>query len=1174
MGRISSIEYAPAATRQTLRSRFARFLDSDQTISTPNRGENMLADEAMLQLLQSLAIESASDVGRARAIYASARSSYPTEPTFDELIEAGWIDTVWGRVSTSYQLARLAETDHQMRALRVFLRQRFDEAYRLTRKPRGASDLDTVTQGIVDKKIRLEQIGCQTPTWVAGRLWERLLSECVDPSVALRVWFDFWKKLGSPSFVPGRVWDEETAKAFEAAAFAVLESDPAVLGWEEMRADVIKKECLATDQDPEVVSARVPSVPESLVDRVSWIFDLTEHERLREYEDISGLVSILIAGVEADHGGPAPHPIAKRSLELAEEHPDLFFVLVLHGSRSAAFLADLLLSPPSTSGVACLLIARWGLSSGALDRGLIERDNMTTKSMAFADATSVFSYYLAGTKVDPKEAASLLDHLHGESPVGVTDDTLSGESMIATLMGELGHQPADILRTLVAALSTSKDAGLGTSKFAAALDLVDSCGLSDDVEPEPLVGAYVHSIRANAPRLSAHRVKVSGAVSLLKLASRASSDIFRRFLYPIDTKERLAQCSADEWYTLAFELGYQTRVHIRVLSRAVAGLGESVQEAVVEALIAAIHAGALGHREKGRIAAFSPNYEGDLGYDRFDRSIAADLGEAIGALGGDRRERVLSAVLETDEPMVLAQLIELSPYGTRERIRGRIEELTPSEAGEVNSLTDVQARIETLLSAGLADAAEKYIEVENQLETFGPVTGRQVARLRASLRLHWLRSEWHEIARVEPPSRLSQAERRSAEDVIRYFKAVAAISDPNGDSASGEAVLARLQRERPDVPAYVLNLLAARLDILLADDSFTLLEGMKLIDGRQILREADEMMRNVRGITSAGREAFICNRSLLLLALGRPEQANELLAPLRDSSVRDTAAAYSAVALTRTQRDSEARAVLEHAARMVGDTEVLRAARAHIENDSSFAVAVRVVWDEGVVGRIKSALSDLWRMDHVWQGRVLEPSGSVEELVIGHVRSAANSVTELVPMMRSVEIDSCEDDLNALVRELLTQRVQFFGWSVSDQSKGGFTARENPGERDAIIKLGGATVSVVEAMVWGRGRRGYRRDLCCHFHRLLAYGTCETFFLIAYSYADNPNRVLRTMKEVARDDAPDGFSYHRSRPIEHTDSRPPGFVAYFRGVWGEVRVVFLVLDMRQEGQRSAVAKGE
>ena len=1172
MGRFSSLEYAPAATRQTLRDRFTRYLASDKTVSTPNPRDIILSDESLLHLLQNIAIDFASEVRNARAIYTSALSPDAKEPTFDELIDAGWINVVWGRVSTSYELVRSAEANKKLSALVVLLKKRFDETYRIIGKHRGNPDLDTVAEEIRNVEIRLDRIGCQTPAWVAARLWECMLSDSNDRSNALRVWFDLWEKLGHPSLVPGRVWDEETSTAFRVAAFAVLKSDPGIPGWEAVRTDLIKKQSLVTKQDPDSVSARVPCVPEILVDRVSWIFDCTDHSRMREYEDVEGLVSLLLADVEAEHSGPAPHPVARRLIDLAKERADLFFFLVFHASHNAAFLVDLLLSP-STSGVACLLIARWRLSWGGLDRDLIERDNKSTKAIAFADAASVFSYFLARGEVDPKEAASLVDCLHGNTPVGIADDTVSGESMLSTLRDELAHQPREILRTMVAALSTSPDSGLGTSKFAAALDIVDSGGLSDDVDPVPLVDAYVQSIIGAAPRLTARSVRISEAVSLLELASRAPSEMFRRFLCPVDVKERLAGCSPDEWYTFALELSYPLRVHIRVLSRAVAGIGDSVQEEVVAALIAAIRAGALEHQEKGRIPAFAPNYEAGLGSDGLDRSIGADIGGAIGALGGDKRERVLSAVLETDEPMVLAQLVELSPYATRERIKRRIEELPPSEAGNVHSLTDVQARIEALLSAGLADAAERFIETETQLNTLGRVAGRKVERLRAGLRLHWLRGQWEEIANVAPPSELSQAERQSAVEVISYFKAIAGVSDPDGDSASAEAVLARLQRERPDVPAYVLNLFAARLAILLEDDSFRLLEGMKLIRGRQVLRESEEMMRNVRGLTSAGREVLVCNKALLLLALGQAEQANELLAPLRDASLRDTAAAYSAVALARLQRESEAKAVLESAARMVGDTEVLRGARAHIENSTSYAVVVGFVSDDGVVARVKSAFADLRGMDHVWQGRVLEPSGSVEEFVISQVRSAATSLIELVPMMRSVEIDSCEDDLNGLIRELLTQRVeQFLGWSVSDQSKGGFTASENPGERDAIIKRGSATIAVAEAMVWGHGRRGYRRNLCCHFHRLLAYGTCEMFFLIVYSYADIPGRVLQTMDEVARNDAPQGFEYHRSRRIEHTDSRPPGFIAYYHGVWGKIKVVFLVLDMWQGAQRSAVAK--
>ena len=92
------------------------------------------------------------------------------------------------------------------------------------------------------------------------------------------------------------------------------------------------------------------------------------------------------------------------------------------------------------------------------------------------------------------------------------------------------------------------------------------------------------------------------------------------------------------------------------------------------------------------------------------------------------------AILETDEPMVLAQLLSFAPMRRGDRIEHRITELTPSEAGEVYSLTEAQERIEALLSAGLVDAAEQFMEVERELKTWQPA-GSEMTRLRASLRL-------------------------------------------------------------------------------------------------------------------------------------------------------------------------------------------------------------------------------------------------------------------------------------------------------------------------------------------------------------------------------------------------------------------------------------------------------
>src|SRR5262249_16305708 len=144
-----------------------------------------------------------------------------------------------------------------------------------------------------------------------------------------------------------------------------------------------------------------------------------------------------------------------------------------------------------------------------------------------------------------------------------------------------------------------------------------------------------------------------------------------------------------------------------------------------------------------------------------DRPIAADLGGALTALIGERRERVLDAILDIDEPTVLAQMLSFAPRASRDRIGRRIAALTPSDPREIRSLTGAQGRMEELWSAGLADAATKFMEAERGLRTFGKAPGRELSRLRTDLRLKLLRHDWTGIASTQPPSELSGAERDS-----------------------------------------------------------------------------------------------------------------------------------------------------------------------------------------------------------------------------------------------------------------------------------------------------------------------------------------------------------------------------------------------------------------------------
>ncbi len=1173
LARFSSIEHSPAATRGILRDRLARYLTSDSSSQAGRRVHHdvTLSDELMLRLLLNLSIDFASDLDSARATYSSNLSATSNEPSLEELIDAGWLTVVWGRISASFDLVRAAEAaTPAMSALCSLLKSRFEETYRVTIKPGRHPELDDVTTKIRNNELRPERVGCQSPDWVAARLWDRIPTDSDSQATALRVWFDRWKKLGHPSFVPHVVWDEDAVATFREAAFTVLESDRGICGWEEARNELIKKYALVNNETVDTIASRIPTVPESLVDRVAWVFDVTGVNRMREHGDIAWLVSLILSVVETDNDGPAPDPVAKRLIELAIESADIFFILVLQLRGKTLLLADLLLHP-ATTAVACLLIAKRTQYSGAWDRDLIDRDNKTTKSMAFADAVSVLGHFLARGDTNPKEAASLMEWFHENVPYSVPDHMETGESLLTTLRNELSQQSREVLRAMVDALFASSYSELETAKFSAAVDIVDCGDLSDEVDPMPFVDAYSSLVGSTSPVRRSVRLSTTAAATLARIASRAPPTSFSRFLYPIDTVSALEECSEEDRYSIVFDLGGSIRTHIRTLSGAISAFSGSVPEEITSALVTAIRTGALAHHEKGRITAFSPHYE-EYGSDGHSgRPIAADIGSAIDALSANDRDRVLAAVLETDEPMLLAQLLQFAPHNTRDQTIRRIEELTPSEAGEVFSLTHAQARIETLLSAGLADAAERFIELERELRTIGPIPGRVVARLRTTLRLHLLREEWDEIANTEIPKDLAPAEQQSADEAISFYKGLALLNDPSGDRAAAERVFSLLHRERPDVFAYFVNLFATRLSILLEHDPFKRLKGSQKLRGHQLLSDTQRKLHQYGAISIDESEIYTCNKAQLLISVGQPQPALDFLASINPTTLRDVAAANSAVALARLNRSSEAQAVLEQATLQVGETDVLRAARDLVRSTPYAGVVIALPSDDAI-SRVKNSLLDLKQMDNVEQAKVLHPSGSADEHVISHVRAAAASITELVPMMRTVGIDSREDDLNAFLKELLTHRLELLGWSVGDQMRGGYTERGNPGERDIVLRLGATTVTVLEAVICRSGAAD-RTSIQRHFARLMAYCSCDLFFLVVYSYVDRPNQILQIMEEIARDEAPNRFAYRRRRDIAHEDSRPPGFIAYYGGEWGEVRVVFLTLDIRQSAQRSAVRRG-
>ena len=1170
--RFASLNHAPSETRRILRDRFSRFLPSQHSSSIPLVTQNILSDELMLHFLLNLRVDSNNDLERAKGLYRIELSENNKGLSFEELISRGWIRVVWGRVSAPFGISRTAsaEPDGTMTPFLALLNKLYDQTYHLTDLVKIDTNLVEMSSTIERGELKPHQIVCQSPAWVAARLWDRSLSEATDRSEALRIWVDRWDLLGHPKLVPTKIWNEIAINAFRDAAIGVLDSDPSLLGWEEIRAVYIKQSAFVTRQPESNIEKNIPPVPCTIVDRSLWLEDFRVTNILNEsfhaFGDIFGLVHLLLAEVEDEVHAPAPHEIAFKLFEMALKRPVLSFILQLEIRSNPVFLADLVLYP-KTSSLACLLIAQWSPPPNPWDRERTIQDDLMVKTIAFTDAVSIMGYFVGQGSIDPMEMASLLVWFHKNMRQDFNDFG-NREILLSSLRDEIVRQSTETLQLMIEGLTQClKDQEFDVSIFASILDILDVGNLVENIDATALIEAYIGSIESDDFNLSMHRVTVSGAASLFELVERAPFDLRQRFLRPVDIRARLEDSSEENPFILEKNIALSIRAHIRILCRAVAGL-EVVPDDLTDALIANVRVGSCTHKEKGRISAFSSRFESGIFQKDLDRPIAADLGEALKSFIADQRMKLLKVILEIDEPIVLSQLLSFAPTEVQGEIKERITDLTPSEAGEIHSLTEIQARIEILLSAGLAEAAGKFIDQERDLKTLGPVPGREMVQLRAKLRLWLLREEWHEIENASPPSSLSHRDKTSIEETIAFFKALAALRNPQGDRRTAEGKFAQLQSRHPDVPAYVINLFATRISLLLEGDMFGQLQGENLVHGRKMLLDADQMMLHARAVNDSDTETFICNKALLLLALGKPDQVIELLTSLPAIRLHDTIAAYMAVAFSRTGRVPEANGILDREIQAHGENIVLIAAREHIRSRAPFSAPANSMSNDDPIPRIKLALGDFARMDPIQQAEVLHlPPDPFDQFVIDHVRSASASLTSLVPMMRNVEIDSCEDDLNAVIRELLRSRLQFFSWSVADQSKGGFTAKGNPGERDLILQKDSTTLAVIEAIVCNKNWA--EKKITEHFQRLLAYADCRLFFYITYAYLDDFTALNECLRETAKQGVHTESNYLEMQEIPFTDSRPSGFIARYSVGSAEVKVVFLVLDMEQHDQRQA-----
>ena len=1090
--------------------------------------------------------------------------------SFDELIEHGWVRVSWERISIPRDIvfAVLRDESASAAAFKALVQQRGKDALTLSPgfSPSGA--LRDIASDVMKDELRLSEIACVSPAWVAATLWDKVFrANDRDATQKMGFWVDRWELLGWPRFSMNALLSPDAQEGFVETALTLATAAGATPGWADFRRAACAPTVLLYPHRAAAIDNILPPVPATTIERSRWMSGRIAEIALQDYMESRAwkLVSALLNEVQV--AAYDPRGVASRLLSAAVHHPIHLQQFVLRASRAPALLADLLMEPV-TAPLACSLIAGWDHRGGGRHRELEARANRVTGLLAVEDAVSMLGGHLDEGRVSPEELALLYLHVF-ELAYHHRPDARRPE-MLPLLRDEILGAAAAVQQGVVATLLERARSGESPlAPFCALLDLASEGGSADQLPAEALVGVYLDVLLPRGEPLSPGYLEATSSAALTELAFRCDRATRSRFLDAVDIQAWLQSAPASQAERPSFiqQVVRRVRLHIRVLSRAVAGWPVAARPELAEALTRTVICGAVERPERHRLDAFALGFHfGDeLGVR--ERLIALDLSDALLRLEGLAQQNLLAALCQVEEPAVLAGVVANVPEEFSTQLRAHLQTLTPANSSVVHTLPALQVRVEALLEAGMPALAARFVEAERAAITGRHFPNRAVTALRAQLLSLYLTEAWTEVMSFQLPATIPESERQDANDALSFYRALVHLRMPGGDARWAEAEFLRLSQRSPAATSYLTNLFASRVQRLLAQDSLRLLSGEELAEAVRTIGEVQRDIRPALRHSTRDLNTLDMNLVMLMLAVGRPREGLQMLLELREKTYEPKVEGFRALALARVGSTREALAVLTQAEQVFGRSGLLSGIRENIDGHRPFRTAPALSLDDNPVPGLRQAYENILRLGHAEQAEVLEARGRLDLFLLEHVRGACASLVALVPMMRNLGVLRREDDINSMLTQILLSRLLHVQWEVSDQSRGGYSRTGGVGERDLVVRKGSATLAIIEALIVDSVETC---NLTSHFNKLLGYDTCRLFFLVTYARRADCSGVLRHLKTACQA-PPAGFSHIRSEDLLDSDSMPVGFKAQYNINTRYVEVVFLVLDMNQQSQRTAAA---
>ena len=1190
--------WAPWQARQNLREKFNRYLSYNRSHHFIHAGEVVIDDSSLLDLCQHYRLEYR---GSARNIAQSWDES--TErlgdggPTFDKLIESGWIHFDGGRwMMQRVPIGTVACISYPSPSTESLL-STLNKVHLVAKTDEPPQNIKFLAEKISADDWLERYIPAKNPERLASRLWELL---CPKPRLANTGMTDtvqIASLVGSNETKTSALADEEASDAafLEWATWCEVLGIPArwnrTWGPTEMHycrmaaQRVLCRQTLWGNWDNDVqryndVLTQTYAIPENqlrysidmcvmppqtLVSQVDWLARPNVESLMMARHGtshVSFAFGLLCSELERTDFGSDTTELAATVLSFAANHPMALQHLLLRVKAAPVLLVDLLLR----GHFACLatrLVIEWqGKLERSNDRDLHREAQL--KAFAGQDCLSILAYHLEKNTLKLDECTSLITWCYASSTDGrkaVTDSRgLIGRQILGMLAKGKKELHSEVLAHLVGQMAYQDN--IPRACFSAALDGLICLSSTQSALTRPIVDLYSKFGRdMNLDWTDASSLSAEQTARLVASAMEQEPPVRDALFVPFDSLKLLRETTDDERPSLAFSIARTLRLHLRMLARAITGWSSGdIPTELFKAFQTLISRSVIDHTEKGRVAALTDRYSPRLLFTRENSSPANDLATAWRRLASAQQEAMLQALVQSDDPVLLAELCQQLPAAAKSFIQDRLRQLSPTEASQILGWPEMQHRIASLLSVGEYGLAREFLDQVQQNLVNAPQEFR-LGFFDLELQLLLKEKNWTVLDDMAIPSSLNEFSTRTAQDQLQFFKATSQLLRTDGNLSVARSVLQRLASRPGAAFAYKENAFAVAIQQLMGPTLRPLTDAEK-VTGESLLAEINASFAVDEKKAS---NYLFGNRALLLLALQRPKDAFVSISERRKTARSSNLEIAAALALYEMGDKIQALALLDAALTEFGPDERLVA----VQNDLQAGVATSSIASASVavdlITTIRAALQQLTELPPDQLGDLLgPPDQGARGYLIRQVTRAVGSLQQMAAMLRcreNTENDAkLENDLNTAVRVVLSASLSVHKWHVRDQSLGGVTASGNPGERDAVICSSDQEISIYEALVCSSVERTRLKG---HFEKLLKYGFCDIYFHVTYAYLSPLKPLIDYVREMLEHEAPPGATYLNCEPLEPSNFPTSGYVATYQVDHREnVAVVFLIVDLK------------